>query len=258
MPSAACTDPYQIRRVAQAEADADKIHAVAQIEIDEMQKRAVQRFVLEETKKQENIESIMGKAFPEVSAEAKPENIEDDWIVNFFDKCRLVSDAEMQALWARILAGEANSPGSYSRKTVNVVANLDKFDAEMFTRLCSFGFWMGGFFEILVYNSEDDIYKKRGVNFDRLSLLDSIGLVQFSPLTGYQFLALPDKGYTLYFDQKVWLEFPPGKKPSLDVGHVLPTQVGRQLISVCKGSPVDGFTEYVKERWRSFGYKTEP
>ena len=35
--------------------------------------------------------------------------MEEDWIANFFDKCRIVSDSEMQSLWARVLAGEANA-----------------------------------------------------------------------------------------------------------------------------------------------------
>lgn len=64
--------------------------------------------------------------------------MDDDWIVNFFDKCRLVRDEQMQSLWARILAGEANKPGTFSRRTVNFVASMDKIDASAFTHLCSF------------------------------------------------------------------------------------------------------------------------
>jgi hypothetical protein len=102
--------PFQIRRVAQAEADADKIRAVAQIEITELQHRAVSRLFAEEAKKQHNIEAITLKALPDIKSDSLPENVEDDWIANFFDKCRLISDEQMQSLWARILAGEANSP----------------------------------------------------------------------------------------------------------------------------------------------------
>src|SRR5688572_23724780 len=102
--------PYQIRRVAAAEADAEKIHALAQLEISDLQRRALQRFVAEEAKRQDNIEAITAKALPEVTPDALSEKVEDDWIVNFFDKCRLISDDEMQALWSKVLAGEANAP----------------------------------------------------------------------------------------------------------------------------------------------------
>jgi hypothetical protein len=38
---------------------------------------------------------------------------------------------EMQNLWAQVLAGEANSPGTYSKRTVNFLSSLDKKDAAL-------------------------------------------------------------------------------------------------------------------------------
>ena len=64
--------------------------------------------------------------------------MEDDWIASLFDKSRVVSDSEMQVLWARILAGEANVPGSYSMKTINILSSIDKTDAKAFAKLCAF------------------------------------------------------------------------------------------------------------------------
>ena len=92
----------------------------------------------EEAKKQSNIEEITAKALPQVDENAQPQNMEDDWITNFFDKCRLISDEEMQILWSKVLAGEANSPGTYSKRTVNFLGSLDKSDAFLFQSLCNF------------------------------------------------------------------------------------------------------------------------
>ena len=131
--------PAQIVRVARAEAQAALIRAEANAQMPVVQQRAIQRLIDEEVKKQENIEEVTRLALPQLTNEAKPESVENDWIVNFFDKCRLTSDHEFQALWSRVLAGEANSPGSFSRRTVNFVATLEKSDAEQFTALCSFG-----------------------------------------------------------------------------------------------------------------------
>ena len=131
-------EPFQIRRIAHAKADAAKIAATADIEITELQQRAIRRFVAEETKKQDNMESITAKALPQIGDDAKTENVEDDWITNFFDKCRLISDEEMQTLWSKVLAGEANSPGRFSRRTVNFMASLSKSDAALFSTLCGF------------------------------------------------------------------------------------------------------------------------
>ena len=51
-----CFKPYQIRRVAQAEAEAEKIKATARVEITGLQHRAMHRFFNEEAKKQNNME----------------------------------------------------------------------------------------------------------------------------------------------------------------------------------------------------------
>ena len=134
-------EPKQKVRLAEAEAKADLIRAVGEIKVEavkELAERAGKCIVYEELRKQSNMESIIDKAILAINEEAKPQDLQDDWIANFFDKCRLVSDEQMQVLWAKILAGEANSPGKFSKKTVNLVANLDKSDAEAFTRLCGF------------------------------------------------------------------------------------------------------------------------
>src|SRR5690349_16709473 len=77
--------PWQIRRTAQAEADAEIIRAEARIQISEIERRAIVRMVREEGHKQENIESITGKAIPDLNPDAKPENIEKDWLTHFFE-----------------------------------------------------------------------------------------------------------------------------------------------------------------------------
>ncbi|SRR5260370_28050179 len=134
---------WQIVRVARAEGVAKRIEAQAQIEVSELQQRAWRRFLLEEEHRQKNIENITRKALPDLSEESDPSKMDDDWIANFFDRCRLISDDEMQSLWSRVLAGEANVPGTYSKRTVNLLSTLDKKDAELFTRLCGFAWFVG-------------------------------------------------------------------------------------------------------------------
>lgn len=249
--------PYQIRRVAQAEAEADKIRAVAQIEVTELQRRAMARLFAEEAKKQNNIETITSMALPEVTEQARPDQVEDDWITHFFDKCRLISDEEMQRLWARILAGQANSPGRYSKRTVEILSDLEKADAILFARLCSFGFDIGGFFP-LIYEVDHSIYTDHGISFMAISHLESLGLIHFDALSGYVRKGLGQKGFVHYFGNKVWIGFQKAENSELKLGHVLLTQAGQQLAPICGAQPREGFVDYVREKWKSFGYKTEP
>jgi len=128
------------------------------------------RFLEEEAKKQLNIEEITRRALPLLEEKASPQSVEDDWIANFFDKCRIVSDEDMQQLWSRVLAGESNKPGAFSRRTVSLLADLDKQDAELFTRLCGFG-WMIGNVVPLVFDVQHVVYNRHGINFDSLGHL---------------------------------------------------------------------------------------
>lgn len=242
--------PHQIIRVAKAEAEADRIRTESKIQVTEIQKRAMHRFLVEEGRKQANIEEITRKALPLLNDESSPQNIADDWITNFFDKSRIVSDADVQQLWSRVLAGEANTPGSFSRQTVNLLSNFEKKDAELFTALCGFG-WMIGNVVPLVFDVQANIYNLHGINFNSLSHLDSLGLVKFEPLAGFLRAKLTKKTTAFYYGSPVNLTFPNDEDNQLEIGRLLLTSAGQQLAPVCGSKPVDGFLDYVCERWRS-------
>lgn len=72
--------PWQVRRVARAEAEAALIHADAEIQITELKRRALHRFVEEEGRRQENIENITAKALPHLSDDTDASKVDDDWV----------------------------------------------------------------------------------------------------------------------------------------------------------------------------------
>lgn len=123
---------------AKIKAEVAKIQAESEIEITDLHRRAAQRWLAEQGQQQKSIENTIIKAIPQLNEDADPNAIEDDWITKFFDKSRLVTDDEMQDLWASILAGEANCAGSYSPKTLTTVADLNHKVATLFNTFCSF------------------------------------------------------------------------------------------------------------------------
>ena len=241
--------PYQIVRVAKAEAEAERIRAEGQIQVTDLHRRALHRFLEEEAKKQSNMEDITQYALPLLDEQSKPENVKDDWITNFFDKCRIVSDKDMQLLWSKILAGEANSPGSFSKKTVNVLGDLDKEDAVLFTSLCRF-VWTSDINAVPpVFDVRGEIYNRHGINFDSLRHLESLGLVQFNNISGFLWIELPKKFYVDYYGRSVELTFPQETNNNLAVGMVLLTRAGQDFVPVCGARPVEGFFDFVYDRW---------
>jgi Protein of unknown function (DUF2806) len=246
--------PTQIRRLARAEADANRTKAIADIEITELQQRALQRFVLEEAKKQENMESITAKMLPSLKEEATPANVEDDWIINFFDKCRLISDEQMQSLWAKMLAEEANSPGSYSKNTIRILDSIDKSDAILFSNLCRFSWLIDDNDKIiLIYDDRASIYTDFGIDFTALEHLDDIGLISFNFGNPYQLVQLPKQTCTSYHEAKIYLDFPLEQNNNLIIGKVILTRAGKELASICNSEHIPDFLEYILGLWRDQG-----
>ena len=245
--------PYQIVRVAKADVEAERIRAESQIHITDLHRRAMFRFLEEEAKKQLNIEGITQQALPLLTKESKPEKVDDDWITNFFDKGRIISDQQMQLLWSKILAGEANSPGTFSKKTVNLLSDLDKDDAALFGHLCGFG-WVIGNFVPLVFDVQNEIYNRQGIYFSSLSHLESLGLVHFNNLVGFMHVQLPKVLPVHYYGRSVELTLPQETDNELLLGNVLLTKAGDELAPVSGSSPVEGFFDFVYERWASHSY----
>jgi hypothetical protein len=246
--------PHQIVRIAKAEAKAQIIAANARVEIGEIEQRAAQRWIAEETKKQENIESITRQAIPLLDETAKPESMEGDWIANFFEKSRLTSDEQIQTLWSKVLAGEANNPGKFSRRTVNLLADLDKQDALLFSQLCNF-MWSVG--QPLVFDTSADIYTKNGLNFGLLSHLDSLGLIKFENISDFTYQRVPKPiaiGYQGRF-LRIAKRSSSEEHQDIPIGKVMFTGAGTQLSTIVHITPIAGFFEYVKDVLSQRGYE---
>ena len=253
-------EPKRIIRKAQAEAEAKKIAAQGDMEVTEIQRRGLIRLIVEEGKKQENIEKITRLALPAIKDNAKPEEMGNDWIAHFFDKCRIVSDTEMQSLWAKILAGEANSPGSYSKRTVNLMSTIEKSDAHLFTKLCGFGWHLGEIVPI-IFDFNDEIYNRTGIDFPSLIHLKNIGLIDFEPLGKFKRelvfpageMPSPLVGHVFYYGTPVRIELPQ-ETDGIKTGSVVLTKIGCELAPICGSERSDDFFLYALEKWLEDGY----
>jgi hypothetical protein len=200
------------------------------------------------------MEAITARALPQIGENAKPENVEADWITNFFDKCRLISDEDMQLLWAKILAGEANSPGRFSKRTVNSVASLSKTDATLFSTFCSFCWTLGEagatpfiYPDIMLRSESFNIYNQYDITQSSLLYLDNIGLVSCFP-GGYSVHHLPQYIRCDYHGIQINIEFPDTVN-SMANGMVLFTSVGKELAPICISKGIPQFLAFALERW---------
>lgn len=242
---------YANRVAAQANANVAVINAHAQSEVADINQRALERATNEEIRKQANIESIIDQTIPLIQEDAQPEKLEPDWLVYFFEQSRLTSDEEMQSLWAKILAGQVNKPGSFSKRTISTVVALDKKDAQLFTQLCTTIWLINKLWSFpLIFDLRADIYKEIDMPYFNLLHLNDIGLITLNGLSQH---TLKGDSFSLnYFNTHFNIVI--GREIDFKCGHVVLTQAGEELFPICGAQKSDKFCDYVTNHWRKQGY----
>jgi hypothetical protein len=241
-------EPRHIKLMAKAETEADEIRTLAQIKLSALEQRAMKRLAHQEARKQENIEQITARAAAALPEDAKVQDLSEDWVAHFFKQCDTVSDKEMQSLWARLLCGEATKPGTFSTRTVNFVSALGKEEAKLFTTFCQF-VWVLGKLTPLIYEVDNDTYKKHGITFDSLNHLDTIGLISFEPLSEYKLMGYRKTVGVAYYGRGIQIEFRNEDGNEIQIGHAMLTTTGKELAPVCGSTQNEEFYQYVLRNW---------
>jgi len=245
--------PFQIKRIANAQAEASIIEARTAIEINEIQKRALNRFVNEETIKQINMENITCKAINLLHDLSEPENLDSDWLTYFFDKARNISTLDAQNFWARVLSGEVNKPKSFSKKTLSILYELDSTDAMNFSKLCSFCCKINDdpHLFILMKKDKDKYFEDKGIKFDLLNHLANMQLINYEPSEHFEVEF--HEGFALeYFDDKVIFS---KNNIYVNCGRTLFTNAGLQLFTIATPVKYNDFFQFVINDLVSKGFK---
>ena len=175
-----------------------------------------------------NLLHIIQSAQSQLTDDAKAELIGDDWFANFREKAKTRSDEEFAKLWASLLAGEVNRPGSYSQKTVNILGDMDVRTASIFAGLCKYA--LATDTGIVLVVPKDSINRK--VHDYGLSMLKGLGLVDF--VEGHD-LQMSTSTRLFGYDGGL-LEVRKGsssKRIMVGVGSVHLTPFGRELAGLC-------------------------
>ena len=218
-----------------------------------------------------NLANILSKALPMLDEGADPSLVSGGWTANWRDKARLVppGDEDVALMFAQLLASEVNSPGSKSKKSVNVLADLEPEDAKLFRELCNFRLLEMRNIPItfpgapplprsrfntapnppilVVLDPQHELYSATGVDFETLVHLESLGLVKLAP-QGYQrgpgkITLTHSKGFLILTAES-----------SILFGQAYLTAAGSQLAELCVPLETpEGFPEYLTDYWRSQG-----
>ena len=96
--------------------------------------------LVRESRKLSNVQSVIEKA-KEHFIEGEPVSnkpVNQDWTNRFLSIVEDISDETLHQLWGHILAGEVKQPDSYSLRTLELLRNVTKEEAELFVKSVSF------------------------------------------------------------------------------------------------------------------------
>jgi hypothetical protein len=111
--------------------------------------------------------------------EGSEQDIDSDWFVRWRDSVEKVSSEDLQRLWAKALAGELASPGSYSLRTLEFIKNISKSEAHEISRLAPFSL-SGTVFQV-------EAIKEAGLDFSYLLEMEDMGILSGVKGGGLQF-----------------------------------------------------------------------
>lgn len=156
---------------AQLEGTKEKFELYSQIE---------SRLLHQEEKRQNNLNQINYIAAKQIENETSvsPEPLDEDWISRFFTIAQDISNQEMQKLWGRILAGEVKHPNTYSLRTLEVLKNLTKREAEVFTNISKKRLQTG--FTYLINAHDEFLQNHFQIHYGDILLLREAGLLSSS------------------------------------------------------------------------------
>ena len=217
--------------------------------------------------KRGNIDAITREAVNGMSSDNPQENAEKirnlppDWAIRVREAAENTSEPYMQSLWAKILGGEAERPGSFSKQTISIVKNMSQKDAQMFIDFCQFVWFNDKERNMpLVYNFFDEIYPDTRRFFEVLQQMVHLRLVSYDSTLGYVSMFSAPSVVWVYHGASVHLNIPLGQtepfkgKYLMKAGYTMFTEAGRQLYRICKPPKNAAFFQYILEKWRELGY----
>lgn len=243
--------PRAIRN--EADAEAYKQEVIANVEAKkmliegeaklELLSRVQNRVVQQEINRQVNLEEIIEKSIPHLDDNVNDEEVDDDWRMRFFQKAQDVSSDEMQEIWAKILASEVSNPGKISLRTLEVVSNLSKNEAEIFQTACSLTTNNNAIFKF----KNENAFDKFGLTFSKIILLRDAGLIYDNDQLIIYLKIIPQIGGAIWqVSDKIYqiTDTNNKKREEYRFGHIRLTVAGEEL---CTFLNIEKNPQYIQE-----------
>jgi hypothetical protein len=262
--AAARAEEIRLLGKAQAEVDSERLQIMAYVEAEkrallalpdqELLERVRTRLLTREIQRQENIETVVDHALSSLPKTGSEAPLDPDWRTRFFNTIEDISDAQMQRIWGQVLAGEISKPGTWALRTLDILRQISREDAEVFKRVCGISGQGGMLFRI---GSDTGEFVEFGITYGQILSLCAIGLIHESPMLTWNPKTIDNAILIGHSGLVFRLKHNDANKTTHSFPIYKLTVAGEQLQNLNQASPNMGYLTKLANRWAHLGYIVE-
>lgn len=198
---------------------------------------------------QKNTMGVLNKAIKKIEYSGIEERIEPDKMKRLIDLSSEFSSEEMQEYVAWILAGEYNTPWSYSLQTMSIIKNLSKHEMEIFRKFC----WMVINWEYVFWNFFQAWHKnlkklyEKNIGYNNYLYMQELGIFSWSDSAA---ALLNETNKKRVYTVMIWLKgFLLQYTKEIQLSHSLLTHAGKELYKLIEPVYDADLFEMIKEEF---------
>ncbi len=186
--------------------------------------------------------------------------VDEDWLEKFMDAAGFVSSDKLQLTWGKILSQEFETPGSTPPNMIRILSEITPALAQAFKKICSMktiivemnndGYITKAHHLIIVpYTNNNQRLYKTGLSFSTINELETLGLIKFDPLNGYNVNGISEniESTVLVYSENKTDVITGHEKNKLPVGNIMLTPAGKCLQNITPIEEISGYNEMVKQ-----------
>lgn len=205
---------YEIEEIAKSIAEANKLPVKANYKngnltvqpkddsidpVDFPEYRAAEFMVRKESLKLASVEKASLFTAEELKKKSESgekisdKDVDERWISKFFDEVGNIREEKALKYWSKLLAGEIQSPGSFSIRTLNLLGNINTEEAELIYYALNHTFLVSlpkipnlkfrNNFGFIFYENQPETYENEVLPHYKAELLSSLGILASSSST---------------------------------------------------------------------------
>lgn len=198
----------------------------------------------------DNVTEVLFGAAETAMDEANPHALDVQFKNEFIKGAATAYEAEVRDLWSKLLNSELKKPGSYSKRTMAVLREMSREDAEAFQIFCAYSFIRPDKRRPIPVLTELDgaglTYNHGHIGVDQLTLLESFGLVnrqQWDEFTLPPF----QRAFLITSRGRIAITNATSSEKKMSFGYAFFTPTGVELASICEIGSAPDLLDLIRE-----------